>query len=83
MQFRLPLILVILGLLLSTLGCTLQKSQSSDVVEPTINAIRERGTLLVGTTGDYRPLTYREPDTNAYWGCTAKICANIVAIFER
>ena len=27
----------------------------------------ERGTLLVGTTGDYRPLSYREADGN-YWG---------------
>lgn len=30
--------------------------------------IQERGTLLVGTTGDYRPLSYREPKTGEYWG---------------
>lgn len=35
---------------------------------PTIGRIQERGTLLVGTTGDYRPLSYREPETGAYWG---------------
>ena len=29
--------------------------------------IVERGTLLVGTTGDYRPLTFREAD-GTYWG---------------
>lgn len=29
--------------------------------------IVERGTLLVGTTGDYRPLSFREPD-GTYWG---------------
>ena len=29
--------------------------------------IQERGKLLVGTTGDYRPLSYREADGN-YWG---------------
>ena len=35
---------------------------------PAIGAIVERGTLLVGTTGDYRPLSYREPETGEYWG---------------
>ena len=29
--------------------------------------IVERGTLLVGTTGDYRPLSFCEPDST-YWG---------------
>lgn len=35
---------------------------------PAIDRIQERGTLLVGTTGDYRPLSYREPETGEYWG---------------
>ena len=35
--------------------------------QPTIERIVKRGTLLVGTTGDYRPLSYREADGN-YWG---------------
>ena len=35
---------------------------------PTIDKIQERGTLLVGTTGDYRPLSYKEPETGRYWG---------------
>ena len=35
--------------------------------QPTIECIVKRGTLLVGTTGDYRPLSYREADGN-YWG---------------
>ena len=45
-------------------------SDDNPVVEtqqPTIQRIRERGELLVGTTGDYRPLSYREADGN-YWG---------------
>ena len=33
-------------------------------VQPTVDRITERGTLLVGTTGDYRPLSYREADDN-------------------
>lgn len=24
--------------------------------------------ILVGTTGDYRPLSYKEPDSGEYWG---------------
>ena len=35
--------------------------------QPTVARIQERGKLLVGTTGDYRPLSYREADGN-YWG---------------
>lgn len=34
---------------------------------PTVQRIQERGVLLVGTTGDYRPLSYLEAD-NTYWG---------------
>lgn len=33
----------------------------------TIQKIKERGVLLVGTTGDYRPLTFKEAD-GSYWG---------------
>jgi cyclohexadienyl dehydratase len=32
-----------------------------------VSEIVERGTLLVGTTGDYRPLSFREAD-GTYWG---------------
>ena len=38
-----------------------------EIQKPTIQRITERGKLLVGTTGDYRPLSYREADGN-YWG---------------
>ena len=27
-----------------------------------------RGKVLVGTTGDYRPLSFREPESGKYWG---------------
>ena len=35
--------------------------------QPTVERITERGTLIVGTTGDYRPLSYKESD-GEYWG---------------
>lgn len=40
--------------------------------------IKERGTLLVGTTGDYRPLTFCEPD-GTYWGFDIDVAREIAA----
>ncbi|MEE3386493.1 MAG: transporter substrate-binding domain-containing protein, partial [Prevotella sp.] len=42
-------------------------SQADVPIEGKIAEIVERGTLLVGTTGDYRPLSFCEP-TGRYWG---------------
>ena len=47
-------------------SCT-ENDDKTSVVQPTVTRIQERGKLLVGTTGDYRPLSYREADGN-YWG---------------
>ena len=47
-------------------SCTANDDNPS-TKQPTITRIQERGKLLVGTTGDYRPLSYREADGN-YWG---------------
>ena len=46
-------------------GCGTQRSVSST---PTLDKIQKLGALLVGTTGDYRPLSYKEPGTGEYWG---------------
>ena len=47
-------------------SCT-SNDDNPSAVQPTVQRIQERGKLLVGTTGDYRPLSYREDDGN-YWG---------------
>jgi cyclohexadienyl dehydratase len=47
-------------------SCTANDDNPS-AVQPTVQRIQKRGKLLVGTTGDYRPLSYREADGN-YWG---------------
>jgi len=39
--------------------------------------ITERGTLLVGTTGDYRPLSFYEPETGEYWGFGIEVAKEI------
>ena len=37
-------------------------------------------TVLVGTTGDYRPLSYREPETGEYWGFCLDVAGEIAKI---
>ena len=44
----------------------------------TIARIQERGVLLVGTTGDYRPLSFRE-EGGAYWGFCIEVAESIAA----
>lgn len=41
-----------------------------------LQEIKERGTLLVGTTGDYRPLSFREAD-GTYWGFGIEVAEHI------
>lgn len=45
--------------------------------QPTIGRIEQRGIILVGTTGDYRPLSFREPETGGYWGFGIEIAGKI------
>ena len=50
------------------LACTLVLGQCSRPQKnPTVQRIQGRGTLLVGTTGDYRPLCFKE-ENGEYWG---------------
>ena len=41
-----------------------------------VTEIVERGTLVVGTTGDYRPLSFREAD-GTYWGFGIEVAQEI------
>ncbi len=43
-----------------------------------VAAIVDRDTLLVGTTGDYRPLSFRESD-GSYWGFDIDVAREIAA----
>ena len=40
--------------------------------------IAERGTILFGTAGDYRPLTFRQPD-GTYWGFDIEVAKEIAS----
>jgi len=44
-----------------------------------LSAIRSRGVLLVGATGDYRPMSYLEPETGKYVGFDAALAEDLAA----
>ncbi len=67
------IILLLIGFLVSY-GCGTQKNVSTT---PSVDKIARRGVLLVGTTGDYRPLSYREPATGEYWGFDIDVAGEI------
>ena len=45
----------------------------------TLDAIRERGILRVGTAGDYQPMSYLDPETNTYVGFDAALAEDLAA----
>ena len=42
-----------------------------------LSEIKNRGVLLVGARGDYRPMSYWEPDTGEYWGFDADLAEDL------
>ena len=58
---------IICGACITTCCTSSDDNPVVETLQPTIQRIQERGKLLVGTTGDYRPLSYCEADGN-YWG---------------
>lgn len=47
--------------------------------ESTLDAIRACGVLRVGTAGDYQPMSYFDPETNAYVGFDAELAEDLAA----
>ena len=62
---------------LALASCTDNEDNAIVVTQPTIARIQERGTILIGTTGDYRPLSFREAD-GTYWGFGIEV-AGVIA----
>ncbi|MCR4666879.1 MAG: transporter substrate-binding domain-containing protein [Desulfovibrio sp.] len=52
-------------------------SNKATIPESSLIAIQKRGELLVGTTGDYRPLTYRDSISGVYWGFDLEVAQKI------
>lgn len=68
---------VILTLCSSTAFTACSKSDIP-TVDGKVAEIVERGTLLVGTTGDYRPLSFHEED-GTYWGFCVEMAKEIAS----
>ena len=75
--FLLFLTAVLFGSTVSLASCTANDDNAIVVTQPTIARIQERGTILIGTTGDYRPLSFREAD-GTYWGFGIEV-AGVIA----
>ena len=76
MKFWMLAILVYCVANLSFASCSSDDDNTTESAGPTVSRIQERGTLLVGTTGDYRPLSYREDD-GSYWGFGIELAEEI------
>ena len=79
--FAVAIVLVVaIALLSGTVSfcsCSANEDNATEIVnQPTISRIQERGTLLAGTTGDYRPLSFREDD-GTYWGFGIEVAGEI------
>ena len=49
----------------------------SDV--PALDRIRENGVLRVGTAGDYKPMSFLEPETGTYWGFDTELAEDLAS----
>ena len=58
-------------------GC--QSSDGNSASPLAVKRIQQRGYLLVGTTGDYRPLSYKEPSTGEYWGFCLEVAERVAS----
>ena len=65
-------ITIILALLLALGLCS-----ASALAEGSAAGIRERGVLRVGTTGDYMPMSFLDPETNTYVGFDAELSEDL------
>jgi len=72
-------LLVVLLAIAGTTALACSDKKDTLAVGPTVERIEQRGKLLVGTTGDYRPLSFREPATGEYWGFGIELAEAIAA----
>ena len=67
-RIKIWLFVVLLAIVGTTALAACSDKKGSLAGGPTVERIEQRGKLMVGTTGDYRPLSFREPETGIYWG---------------
>ena len=59
---------------LTLIFCSEHSNTTSD---DSLEKIRQRGYVIIGTTGDYRPLSYFETSTGEYWGFGIEVAQKI------
>ena len=52
--------------------CRTEESSSNILTE-----IQQRGVLLVGTAGDYKPMSFLDPETGTYWGFDTELAEDL------
>ena len=57
-------------------------SAQTSTDQATIERIEQRGKLIVGTTGDYRPLSFYDTTSGEYWGFGIEIAKEISAAMD-
>lgn len=67
-KIKIWLLVALLAIASTTALAACSDKEDTLAGRPTVERIEQRGTLLVGTTGDYRPLSFREPENGLYWG---------------
>lgn len=76
------IIIMSICLMLLATGCQSQ-NESSDSSDASVQAaakveeIQERGVLKVGSTGDYQPMSYLDPETGSYVGFDAELTEDL------
>ena len=46
---------------------------------PALNRILETGVIRVGTAGDYKPMSFLEPETGSYWGFDTELAEDLAS----
>ncbi len=72
---------VVSGVILLVSGCSGLRLPCGGVQQerPAISCIESRGCLLVGSTGDYHPLTWRDPETGRWEGFCIDVAERIAS----
>jgi cyclohexadienyl dehydratase len=65
---------LLLTVVLTAAGCLCPRTDAD-----ALQAVRMRGVLRVGTTGDYCPMSYLNPETRAYEGFDAALAEDLAA----
>lgn len=67
-RLKVWLIIILLTLTGTVADVSCTQKEKIRPLQPMMERIGQRGEILIGTTGDYRPLSFREPETGQYWG---------------